>query len=385
MLSSAIYPLANPKGVKLECEMCQKTAYIMCSQCRVTYYCDLAHQEADWNGIHEKICQLLIPIRTAPSFLSSAKEREHSEEQMVQRQKHLIDLTRTVAQKLLFEGKHEEAIPGALQSLRFATAVYGSASAELVPSQLLLAEASIGLGQLEEAEEYLSQAQWTVMRTTECVTAIQYKLYRNLGLLYSAKCDNQKALWYFADDIYHATEVYSAFDIHTAGGYFHMANVFYRLEKMDIADSLYTEVTNIWNAYLGELVETEIQKTLWKAGISSPDPGSSVPDLEDVFDEAQEAEAIQVLHAIFDLRNQEYLLKRGKIGRIAHTLAMLYYLFLDFKKATEYGKLALEDSQLFPHSEKEIATIVRLVEMAEKALSYPGGKGPSPSAWANSC
>ncbi|XP_067873510.1 zinc finger MYND domain-containing protein 12 isoform X2 [Heterodontus francisci] len=332
MLSSSIYPLANPKGVKLECEICQKTAYVMCSQCRVTYYCDVAHQEADWNGIHEKICQLLIPIRTVPSFLSSAKERKHSEEQMVQRQKHLIDLTRTVAQKLLFEGKHEEAIPGALQSLRFATAVYGSTSAELVPSQLLLAEASIGLGRLDEAEEYLSQAQWTVMRTTECVNAIQYKLYRNLGLLFSAKCDDEKALWYYAEDIYHATQVFSASDIHTAGGYFHMANVFYRMEKMDIADSLYSEVTNIWNTFLGELVEMEIQKTLWKAGVSSPEPGTTVMDLEDVFDEAQEAEAVQVLHAIFDLRNQEYLPKHGKIGNIAQTLAMLYYLFLDFKK-----------------------------------------------------
>ncbi|XP_078414264.1 zinc finger MYND domain-containing protein 12 isoform X4 [Cetorhinus maximus] len=201
MLSSPIYPLSNPKGVKLECEMCQKTAYVMCSQCRVTYYCDVAHQEADWNGIHEKICQLLIPIRTAPTFLSSAKERKHNEEQLIQRQKHLINLTRTVAQKLLFEGKHEEAVPGALQSLRFATSVYGSTSAELVPSQLLLAEASIGLGQLDEAEEYLSQAQWTVMRTTECVNATQYKLYRNLGLLYTAKGDNEKALWYFADDM----------------------------------------------------------------------------------------------------------------------------------------------------------------------------------------
>ncbi|GCC29096.1 zinc finger MYND domain-containing protein 12 [Chiloscyllium punctatum] len=385
MLSTPVYPLSNPKGVKLQCEMCQKTAYVMCSQCRVTYYCDVAHQEADWNGIHEKICQLLIPIRTAPTFLSSAKERKHNEEQMIQRQKHLINLTRIVAQKLLFEGKHEEAIPGALQSLRFANAVYGNTSAELVPSQLLLAEASIGLGQLDEAEDYLSQAHWTVMRTTECVTAIQYKLYRNLGLLYTAKCDNEKALWYFADDIYHATQVFGAADIRTAGGYFHMANVFYRMKKMDIADSLYSEVTNIWNTFLGELVETEIQKTLWKAGLSSPEPGTTIVDLEDVFDDAQEAEAVQVLHAIFDLRNQEYLPKQGKIGKIAETLAMLYFLFLDFKKAVEYAKLALEDSQLLLHNEKAIGSITRILEMAEKALSYPGGKGPSPYAWANSC
>ncbi|XP_069775037.1 zinc finger MYND domain-containing protein 12 isoform X2 [Narcine bancroftii] len=343
------------------------------------------HQEADWNGIHEKICQLLIPVRTPLPFLSSSKEREHCKEQLVQRQKHLIDLTRTVAQKLLFEGKHELAIPGALQSLRFVMALYGPHSAELVASQLLLAEASIGLWRLDEAEEYLAQAQWVVMKTTECVTTIQYKLYRTLGLLYTAKCDYDKALWYFADDIYHVTEVFGVSDIHTAGGYFHMANVFFKQEKMDIADSMYSEVTNIWKTFLGELVETEIQRSLWKAGISSPEPGTNLVDLEDVFDGAKEAEAVKVLHAIFNLRNQELLVKNGKIGSIAHTLAMLYYLLLDFNKAVEYGILALEDNEMVVHNEKEIATIRRLLDMAKKALSYPGGKGPSPSDWANSC
>ncbi|XP_032904291.1 zinc finger MYND domain-containing protein 12 [Amblyraja radiata] len=385
MLSTSVYPLANPKGVTLECEMCQKTAHIMCSRCRVTYYCDIAHQEADWHGIHEKICQLLIPVRTPLPFLSSTIEREHSKAQLVQRQKHLIDLTRTVAQKLLFESKHERAIPGALQSLRFATTVYGSLSAELVPSQLLLAEAGIGLGRLDEAEEYLSQAQWTVMKTKECINAIQYKLFRNLGLFYTAKCDYDKALWCFADDIYHATRVFGVSDIHTAGGYYHMANVFYQQEKMDIADSLYSEVTNIWKTFLGELVETEIQKSLWKAGISSPAPGTSLIDFADVFDEAQEAEAVKVLHAIFDLRNQELLVKKGKIGSIAHTLAMLYYLFMNFNKATEYGELALENTELIVQDKNEISTIQRLLEMAKKALSYPGGKGPSPYDWANTC
>lgn len=57
----------------------------------------------------------------------------------------LIDLTRTTGQKLLFEGKHEQAVPAALQSLKFAIDVYGLASINLVPSYLILGEASIGM------------------------------------------------------------------------------------------------------------------------------------------------------------------------------------------------------------------------------------------------
>ena len=56
----------------------------------------------------------------------------------------MIDLTRTTGQKLLFEGKHEQAVPAAMQSLRFSIDIHGLDSIELVPSYLILAEASIG-------------------------------------------------------------------------------------------------------------------------------------------------------------------------------------------------------------------------------------------------
>ena len=53
-------------------------------------------------------------------------------------------MTRTLGQKLLFEGRHEQAVPAALQSLKFAIDVYGLASINLVPSYLILGESSIG-------------------------------------------------------------------------------------------------------------------------------------------------------------------------------------------------------------------------------------------------
>jgi len=56
----------------------------------------------------------------------------------------MVELTRTTCQKLLFEGKHEQAVPAAMQSLRFTVELYGLASVELVLSYLMLGEASIG-------------------------------------------------------------------------------------------------------------------------------------------------------------------------------------------------------------------------------------------------
>ena len=58
-----------------------------------------------------------------------------------------------------------------------------------------------GLGRLSQAEEYLSQAQWTVLKTPKCSNAIKSKLYRNLGLLYAAKGEYDEALRSLADDV----------------------------------------------------------------------------------------------------------------------------------------------------------------------------------------
>ena len=42
--------------------------------------------------------------------------------------------------------------------------------------------------------------------------------------------------------IYHASDEFGTDDIRTSGGYFHMANVFFRQNRMDVANSLYERV-----------------------------------------------------------------------------------------------------------------------------------------------
>ena len=58
-----------------------------------------------------------------------------------------------------------------------------------------------GLGRLSQAEDYLSQAQWTVLKTPKCSNSIKSRLYRNLGLLYATQGSSKDALRQFADDV----------------------------------------------------------------------------------------------------------------------------------------------------------------------------------------
>ncbi|XP_030835586.1 zinc finger MYND domain-containing protein 12-like [Strongylocentrotus purpuratus] len=350
-------PLSNPKGVKLLCELCQKPAFVQCTRCRVTYYCGVEHQQADWLGIHEKICQLLIPLRTTQvSFLSSEEQRRKQEAEMLERREHMIELTRTTGQKLLFEGKHEQAVPAAMQSLRFSIDVHGLDSIELVPSYLILAEASIGLHKLQQAEEYLAQAQWTVVKTPDASHAMKSKLYRNWGLLYAAEGNYEEALRNLADDIFNASEQYGTDNIGTSGGYFHMANVFFRQNHMDIADSLYGRVTDIWHTHLLRLVRARTHRAETPAGV-----GAVAVELKkakpESLDEAQEAEANQVLHSIHDIREQSNPQDPVTMALVCHALGMLYFLLEEYSRArdlTEKCQALMEssgeeDSELMGH------------------------------------
>ncbi|XP_036035660.1 zinc finger MYND domain-containing protein 12 isoform X1 [Onychomys torridus] len=333
---NVIYPLAVPKGRRLCCEVCEAPAERVCTACTVTYYCGPVHQKADWGSIHEKICQLLIPLRTTMPFYNSEEERQHGLQQLQKRQKHLIEFCYTVAQKYLFEGKHEDAVPAALHSLRFRMNVHGLSSVELVPAYLLLAEASLGLGRIVQAEEYLSQARWTVLKSTDCSNATHSLLHRNLGLLYIAKNNHEEARYHLANDIYFASCAFGTEDIRTSGGYFHLANIFHGLNKVELADTLYTKVSEIWHTYLNGHYQTLLLARSQQTDLLGK---QFVNDTG--LDEAQEAEAIRILTSVLSIREATSSKTPQKTVLVLKTLSILYYLMLEPSKAKEHATRAL--------------------------------------------
>ena len=50
--------------------------------------------------------------------------------------------------------------------------------------------------------------------------------------------------------IYYSSEIFGTEDYRVSGGYFLMGNIFFKMEKMDVADSLYRQVTNTKNHIL---------------------------------------------------------------------------------------------------------------------------------------
>ncbi|KFO78680.1 Zinc finger MYND domain-containing protein 12, partial [Cuculus canorus] len=320
------------------------------------------HQQADWVSIHEQICQLLIPVCTFLPFPLSEKERKHNVEQLVKRKKYIIDLAYHRAQEFILDGKHKEAIPAALHALRFSTEVYGSNSVQLVPAYLLLAEALAGAGHPLQASKYLSQAEWIVLRTPDCSVAVQCKLQRSLGLLCAAGGNFDQALYHLANEVYLVSSTLGLNSVEAAGGYFHMANIFLRQNKMDIANSLYAKVTSIWHAFLLKSVQAQEQ-----ALQSQPEMSPFTEDKElseDPMTKAQQAEAIRVLRTVLAVREEAPKQQPGETARVLHALAMLYYLAKDLPKAAETAMKALNLVKQLPQPES-LEAISHLLELIE--------------------
>ncbi|KAI8621217.1 hypothetical protein BC830DRAFT_1095244 [Chytriomyces sp. MP71] len=313
--ATVINPLANPKGVKLGCELCGKPAYIQCKDCRVTFYCDKEHQSTDWRGIHQKICPMLIPLRTPITVLGSEDERIYREKQTKHRQTQLLEMAKTEAHKKLFEGQYDLAIPAALQALRFSMDVYGQDSIELVPSYLLLGEASIGLKQFAQAEDYLSLAKWAVLKAVDCENKIRSQMHRNFGLLYASQGNYQEALNQLAQDIYYSAVDKGPENILVLGGYFQLGNVLHKQGKLDQVTTVFDKVVAIWKATLKADVE--------------------------VLDEAQQAEAIQMLTTIHSYRTN-YMTSPTGPAEVNFVLGQLYFAYGHSERAREYAVKALE-------------------------------------------
>ncbi len=59
----------------------------------------------------------------------------------------------------------------------------------------------LGLGSLSQAHEYLSKAEWTVMKTPGCSHTVLHQLHRSLGRLHAAMGKYASALTHFANDV----------------------------------------------------------------------------------------------------------------------------------------------------------------------------------------
>jgi len=70
-------------------------------------------------------------------------------------------------------------------------------------------------------------ANWSVLKNPDCSNALRSKLHRNFGKLYASQGRFEKALKELANDVFYSSLEMGPEHIDTAGGYYHMATIFF--------------------------------------------------------------------------------------------------------------------------------------------------------------
>jgi tetratricopeptide (TPR) repeat protein len=286
------------------------------------YYSTREAAEVSWEGIMHKLCPLLGPLRSAPLSTGSKEERERRQKTIDISMRALIDLTQIEATKYLNERQYELALPGALQALQFAKKVNGEDHIDVVKPFLILAEINLGTFGLTQAENYLSRANYSVLKNPSASNALRSKLHRNFGKLYALKGSYSDALRHMAKDIYYLSLDLGPENVQTAVGYFNMGNVFIAQSQLEKGLAFYDKVVDIWYKYLADIRSEVAEKK--------------------VLETANTTEALGILRSILETKQRSLGADHIASGEAMYTIALLKLFTLGKDDALADIQMALE-------------------------------------------
>ena len=165
--------------------------------------------------------------KKATGVIGSEAERKRKEESLKESKLSELMYKKSEAEAHLSQGQFEAAIPVALEAMTLSVELYGKESIDVVPCYLLLAEANLGTQQLGQAEWYLSQANWAVVKSPDCSFHIRSIVHRCFGKLYAQQGRTEEALTHLSSNVYYCARESGARSIDCADGYFLLAQVFY--------------------------------------------------------------------------------------------------------------------------------------------------------------
>ncbi|XP_037090269.1 zinc finger MYND domain-containing protein 12-like [Pollicipes pollicipes] len=246
----------------MACELCQKPALLLCTGCRCAYYCCDDHQKTAWASVHSKVCRLVGALGSARAFCT-LEERRQRDETVRQQKLRIMQTSIMCGTRHIFSDRPGLAMPAAKQALTMAAEVFGASSVELIRPFLMLASACVLLGELNSAEGYLSQGEWTLIYAKSEDHALRAWLFRGWGQLLAARREWVQAKWCCAEDVHHCAEAFGPQDVRCTLGYFRLAESLLQMEKFDIVSSLFRQIVTIWQQYFyGEVEEGEVPHRL---------------------------------------------------------------------------------------------------------------------------
>eukprot|EP01060_Flectonema_neradi_P009531 TRINITY_DN16789_c4_g1_i1.p1 TRINITY_DN16789_c4_g1~~TRINITY_DN16789_c4_g1_i1.p1 ORF type:complete len:589 (+),score=130.07 TRINITY_DN16789_c4_g1_i1:51-1817(+) len=287
----------------------------------------------DWQALEMKFCELNA-LRNAPrTGLDTSCERRQQSEEVGDAIESLLEMAQSACRRLLVEGDSKEAIQGGLKTLKLKESYYGTGSLQLVPSYFHLARTNQYMDRFKAAEEFLSLAQWTMLRHPTCDLALKSELHQTYGLLYASDGRLDTALKQLAQAAYYLSELHGPEHIQTSFGYFDLGNVFAAKSNMDCAMSFYDKVKDIWYRHLTDSFQHKPFGTLPKPPeLLSPEQLGE-EDLQD---------ALKMMRGIVGLQTERFTQVHPVTGKAELVLGLFNVWIADNVQAQECLGRALE-------------------------------------------
>jgi tetratricopeptide (TPR) repeat protein len=313
-----------------------------------------------WVNLAQKFQELFALLNAPSSGLNASEARRQQKEQVSKAIETLLDMAQQECRRLLVEGDAKAAIEGGLRTLKLKEQYYGVGSLQLVPAYFHLARTNQYIDKFKPAEEFLSLAQWTLLKHQEADVSLRAELHQTFGLLYASDGKLEVALKHLATATYYLSVMNGPDHILTSFGYFDLGNVFAAKANMDCAMAYYEKVKTSWRSHL-ELIITARAKGE-SPGVQHPTPQS--------LGEENVQDAQKMLRGIVGLQSERY----GKVHQSTASAELVLGMYLawlgDLTHAFDSLCLALEIHKRL-YGEKHVHTLEVKGTMMHLSMDIP--------------
>lgn len=213
-----------------------------------------------WNTIESKFQELKAMLSAPTSGLNASQARVQQKQAVSAAIQKLLDMAQTECRRLLVEGNAKAAVEGGLKTLELKKEYFGTGSLQLVSSYFHLARTNQYMDKFKRAEEFLSLAQYEILRHPEADVSLKAELHQTFGLLYASDGKLDAALKHLTCATYYLAVMNGPEHILTSFGYFDLGNVFAAKSNMENAMAFYDKVKDTWYSHLKHALQLVLEQ-----------------------------------------------------------------------------------------------------------------------------
>jgi len=289
-----------------------------------------------WNEINTP----LPPARGEEERLALLEERQDKKIE-------LLELASEQATRAVTQQQHDIAIPGAQLCIKIATELFGSDHLKLTDFYLTLAKSYLCKGRFNMAEKYLQMTRWNIFKNPQADHLQRSQMLRVFGKFFASQGKYEEALRHLAEDVYTSSLEVGPEHVHTAVGFYFIANVFLMQEKIEQTLTFYDKVVDILYKFLTGLKGHQ--------------------NLDEFLDEGEVRQAEEMLKTILDSRGKYLGRQHIATGEANYVLGLLKQLSGDIQSAEQLCQDALTIYELQVGTRHDLS-----IEIAEclKAMGH---------------